>query len=92
MIHAIPVLPISTFIRSSTFVQQEWDQLLKDIVDTVNDGWKGIIMLNMALFNQILAYSFFSNPQFDKKYLDGGQSLTWSLTYSACQSLLLQNK
>ena len=92
MIHAIPVLPISTFIRSSTFVQQEWDQLLKDIVDTVNDGWKGIIMLNMALCNPILAYSFFSNPQFDKKYLDGGQSLTWSLTYSACQSLLLQNK
>lgn len=92
MIHAIPVLPISTFIRSSNFVQQEWDQLLKNIVDNVNDGWKGIIMLNLALCDPILAYSFFSNPQFDKKYLDGGQSLTWSLSYCACLSLLLQEQ
>ncbi|KAK5773671.1 endo-1,3(4)-beta-glucanase PWA37_004952 [Arxiozyma heterogenica] len=92
MIHAIPILPISTFIRSSTFVQQEWDQLLKNIVDKLNDGWKGIIMLNMALCDPILAYSFFSNPQFDKKYLDGGQSLTWSLSYCACLSLLLQEQ
>ena len=90
MIHAIPILPISSFIRSSNFVQQEWNQLLKNIVDNVNDGWKGIIMLNMALCDPIIAYSFFSNPKFNKKYLDGGQSLTWSLTYSACLSLLLQ--
>ncbi|CAL9732821.1 glucan endo-1,3-beta-D-glucosidase 2 [Monosporozyma unispora] len=83
MIHAIPLLPVSASIRSSTFVRQEWDQILSRIVDNINDGWKGIIMLNVSLCDPYRSYSFFSNPQFNKSYLDGGQSLTWSLVYSA---------
>ena len=82
MIHAIPITSISSFIRTPTFTREEWDQKLKAIVDSVNDGWKGIIMLNVALFDPNKAYEFFSSSSFSNNYLDNGQSKTWSLTYS----------
>ena len=82
MIHAIPIIPPSSFIRTPTFVREEWEQILEPIVGQVNDGWRGIIMLNVALFDPKLSYSFFSQPNFNRRYLDGGQSLTWSLASS----------
>ncbi|AET39287.1 endo-1,3(4)-beta-glucanase Ecym_4220 [Eremothecium cymbalariae DBVPG len=82
MIHAIPITPASSFIRSPTFVREEWEQILSKIVDKVDDGWKGIMMLNLALYDPKTAYEFFSGSGFQDKYLDNGQSKTWSLTYS----------
>lgn len=82
MIHAIPITSLSSFIRTPTFCKEEWDEKLKAIADDVNDGWKGIIYLNVALFDPNSSYSFFSGDSFKSSYLDNGQSLTWSLTYS----------
>lgn len=82
MIHAIPIIPPSSFIRSPTFVKEEWEQKLRNIVESINDGWKGIIMLNLALYDPTRSYRFFSDPNFQPNLLDGGQSLTWSLAYS----------
>lgn len=82
MIHAIPITSASSFIRLRTFVKEEWEEKLSAIVDGINDGWKGIIMLNVALFSPQMSYAFFSDPAFNKCYLDNGQSLTWSLFYS----------
>ncbi|SMN20684.1 similar to Saccharomyces cerevisiae YLR144C ACF2 Intracellular beta-1,3-endoglucanase, expression is induced during sporulation [Maudiozyma saulgeensis] len=81
MIHSIPIIPPSSFIRSPVFVREEWEQILKKVVDNVNDGWKGIIMLNVALFDPDLSYRFFSEPNFNVGFLDNGQSLTWSLAF-----------
>ncbi|CCD26019.2 endo-1,3(4)-beta-glucanase NDAI_0G02440 [Naumovozyma dairenensis CBS 421] len=82
MIHAIPITPASSFIRSPKFVEEEWEQKLIGIVGDINDGWKGIIMLNVALFDPIMSFSFFNDPEFKSDFLDNGQSLTWSLAYS----------
>ncbi|SCV00732.1 LAME_0G11650g1_1 [Lachancea meyersii CBS 8951] len=82
MIHAIPITSISSYIRSPTFVEEEWNQKLAGIVNNVQDGWKGIIMLNRALSNPSDSYNFFSGSGFSNNYLDNGQSKTWSLTYS----------
>lgn len=82
MIHAIPITSASSFIRLPTFVKEEWEEKLSAIVDGVNDGWKGIIMLNVALYNPQMSYAFFSHPSFNNCYLDNGQSLTWSLFFS----------
>lgn len=81
MIHAIPITPASSFVRSARFVQEEWEQKLRPIVDSIDDGWKGIIMLNVALFDPNTSFKFFSSPSFTTKWLDGGQSWTWSLAY-----------
>ncbi|AGO13710.1 AaceriAGL161Cp [[Ashbya] aceris (nom. inval.)] len=82
MIHAIPIIPASSFVRSPKFVREEWDQKLSSIVDGVQDGWKGLLMLNLALTDPRASYEFFSGSGFQDKYLDNGQSKTWSLAYS----------
>ncbi|SCV05343.1 LANO_0H05402g1_1 [Lachancea nothofagi CBS 11611] len=86
MIHAIPITPMSGFIRSPVFVQQEWVEKLAAIVNNVEDGWRGILMLNRALSDPLSSYSFFVGSTFSTNYLDNGQSKTWSLTYSGAFS------
>ncbi|GBL48334.1 hypothetical_protein [Candidozyma auris] len=82
-IHMIPVNPVSSFIRKPEFVKQEWEQKLQGLVGNLNDGWRGILMLNAALFDPDMAWKFFSDGNFSKDHLDGGQSKTWSLAYCA---------
>lgn len=82
-IHMIPITPLSSYYRSKEFVKEEWDQLLANHVDKVNDGWKGILMLNTALMDPKMAWNFFSVDNFNRGFLDGGMSLTWCLAYIA---------
>ncbi|CCE87199.1 Piso0_005742 [Millerozyma farinosa CBS 7064] len=82
-IHMLPITPVSSIIRGPTFVKQEWDEKLKDVAGKVNDGWKSILMLNVALYDPTTAYKFFSDGSFNKKLLDNGLSRTWALTYCA---------
>ncbi|KAK9454508.1 endo-1,3(4)-beta-glucanase [Dipodascopsis uninucleata] len=82
-IHMIPVTPVSSYIRSPEFCYQEWASLLQHIVDKVNDGWKGILYANVALFDPHTSYQFFADPKFSNAWLDGGASRTWYLAYAA---------
>lgn len=84
-IHMIPLMPFSTYIRTPTFVQEEWDAYFSNgsYIDTVQGGWRGILMANYAISNPAESYHFFSDPAFNVNFLDGGASLTWYLAYSA---------
>lgn len=82
-IHMLPITPVSSIIRGPTFVKQEWDEKLKDVAGNVNDGWKSVLMLNVALYDPTTAYKFFSDGSFNEKLLDNGLSRTWALTYCA---------
>ncbi|GMM37207.1 endo-1,3(4)-beta-glucanase [Saccharomycopsis crataegensis] len=82
-IHMIPLTAASSYFRSQEFVRQEWDQLLANHVEKVNDGWKGILMLNTVLMDPKMAWSFFSQQNFNRGWLDGGMSLTYSLALIA---------
>lgn len=86
-IHMLPLMPFSTLTRSTTFVQQEWNAYFGDDgirpVDEVSGGWRGILEANRAIFDARTSYSFFSDPNFDISYLDGGASQTWYLAWSA---------
>lgn len=81
-IHMVPITPISSLIRSPTFVEQEWKQLLAAIINNVDDGWKGILMINLALTDPSASYQFFSNSSFQDKWLDNGLSRTWGLAFA----------
>lgn len=85
-IHMIPITPISSYVRSPTFVKEEWDSILSGIIDSVTDGWKGILMLNLALYDATTAYNFFASSSFSSNYLDGGMSRTWALAF--CKALM----
>ncbi|ODV97962.1 hypothetical protein PACTADRAFT_37638, partial [Pachysolen tannophilus NRRL Y-2460] len=82
-IHMLPITPISSYIRSPTFVEQEWTEKLASIIDNVTDGWRGILMLNVALYDPETSYNFFNGSSFSTNYLDDGMSKTWSLAYGA---------
>lgn len=82
-IHMIPVTSVSSFIRSPTFVSQEWNSKLSSIISSVTDGWRGTLMMNYALTNPSASLQFFSGPSYSDAYLDGGMSRTWALAYAA---------
>lgn len=82
-IHMLPITPASSFVRRPLFVQQEWESILKSIVSNITDGWRGILMLNVALYDPTTAYNFFNSSSFQTAYLDNGMSKTWSLAYCA---------
>ena len=86
-IHMIPIQPASALIRTSQFVSEEWEAFFADnAVDPaskVDGGWRGILYANLALSDPVSSYNFFSQPDFNSTYLDGGASLTWYLAYAA---------
>lgn len=81
-IHMIPLTPVSSYIRSPQFVKEEWEGLIGGIVDTVDDGWKGILKLNQALYDPLSSSRFFTDSNFKPQWLDGGMSRTWSIAFS----------
>lgn len=82
-IHMLPLTPASGLIRSTEFVQQEWNEKLASIIDSLQSGWAGILRLNQALFDPKSSYDFFSQSNFDSTtYLDNGMSRTWALAYA----------
>lgn len=81
-IHMIPVTPVSSAIRGPTYVKQEWDEYIENIIDSVDSGWTGILRLNQALYDPKSSYEFFSQDSFKDTWLDNGQSRTWCLAYS----------
>ncbi|CAK7916886.1 glucan endo-1,3-beta-D-glucosidase 2 [[Candida] anglica] len=80
-IHMLPITPISSYIRTPKFVQEEWQQKLEGIIDQIPDGWKGILILNVALFNPEYAWKWFSRDDWNDAQIDNGMSRTWSLAY-----------
>ncbi|EGX90898.1 endo-1,3-beta-glucanase Engl1 [Cordyceps militaris CM01] len=83
-IHMIPILPVSTVARRSKFVKEEWEAFFSNgRVDKIDNGWKSLLLGNLATIEPKEAFEVLSGKTFDSRWLDGGVSLTWLLAYSA---------
>lgn len=82
-IHMIPITSVSSYMRGPKYVKEEWDCKLGCIINDIDDGWKGILYQNLALYDPSTSYEFFAQPNFETKWLDDGMSRTWSLAYAA---------
>lgn len=82
-IHMLPITPVSSFIRSPKFVKEEWDTKIAGIIDRIPDGWKGLLMLNLALYDPKASWRWFARKDWDRNLIDNGMSRTWSLAYIA---------
>ncbi|OAA70257.1 endo-1,3-beta-glucanase Engl1 [Cordyceps fumosorosea ARSEF 2679] len=83
-IHMIPILPVTTVARTSKFVKEEWEAFFSNgRLDLIDNGWKSILLGNLATIEPKQAFAVLSEKNFDSKWLDGGVSLTWLLAYSA---------
>ncbi|KAL5052287.1 hypothetical protein BDW71DRAFT_213102 [Aspergillus fruticulosus] len=86
-IHMLPLLPMSTYIRSQKFVREEWDAIFTSNAaapaEKVTGGWKGVLYANLALIDPAASWRFFSQDNFDYSWIDGGASRTWYLAFAA---------
>lgn len=87
-VHMIPINPSTSFLRSRTFVQEEWDAVFSDGRATrdVQGGWKGIVHANQALIDAKASFAFFRDGvegYWDDGWIDGGASRTWYLVWAA---------
>lgn len=82
-IHMIPITPISSFMRTPAFVEQEWTELLSPLASKLDSGWLGLLKLNQALYDPVSSYKFFAQDNFKYSWLDGGVSRTWCLAFAA---------
>lgn len=80
----LPLNPSSALTRHSSFVREEWSKYFdNNRVDTITDGWRGILMANLALIDQKTSWDFFADVNFDPTHLGGGASRTWYLAFAA---------
>lgn len=83
-IHMLPLLPYSTFTRTTQFVNEEWNTYFSNgRVDAIQGAWRGILYANLAIIDPVTAWKFFSQSGFDASWLDGGASQTWYLALCA---------
>ncbi|QDS71549.1 hypothetical protein FKW77_005506 [Venturia effusa] len=83
-IHMLPVMPNTGLTRSPTFVQQEWTTYFdNNRVNAVTDGWRGVLMANLAFIDPKTSWRFFADRNFNPAHLDGGASRTWYLALAA---------
>lgn len=82
-IHMLPITAASSSIRIPSYVQEEWQDQVSTFIDNVDSGWTGILRLNQAIIDAQSSYEFFSSDSWSNRYLDNGQSRTWSLAFSA---------
>lgn len=82
-IHMIPITPLSSYIRGSRYVKEEWDAKLGAIVDQIPDGWRGILKLNAGLFDPKYAWKWFSRQDWQDNLIDPGMTRSWALAYLA---------
>lgn len=82
-IQMIPMTPATRYIRTTKFVQEEWDAKLSSLVSSLTTGWLGILKQNQALINAQESINFFKTKQFEQRWLDYGMSQTWALAFAA---------
>lgn len=78
--------PSTSLLRHRQFVKEEWEQHFSDGRANVDGGWRGILHANQALIDPRASYAFFRdghNGFWDERWIDGGASRTWYLTWAA---------
>ncbi|KAF8249610.1 glycoside hydrolase [Wilcoxina mikolae CBS 423.85] len=81
-VHMLPLTPISPYIRSATFVREEWNLYFNRQTGPIDDGWKGILYANYGIIDPRGAFNFFNSASWQNKWLDGGASRTWYMSFA----------
>jgi endo-1,3(4)-beta-glucanase len=81
-IHMMPISPVSGYVRSKTFVREEWQSYFQSY--TPQDRvWTSLLKGNQALIDPVASYNFFSSGSFEDGLKMDGDSRAYYLFYSA---------
>ncbi|RPB04022.1 putative endo-1,3-beta-glucanase [Choiromyces venosus 120613-1] len=82
-IQMIPLSPVSPYVRSVRFVNEELQELGGDgFINGVVGGWRGLLVANKGIVNPKAAWDWFAQSGFDNNWLDGGASKSWYLAWT----------
>lgn len=88
-IHMIPVHGPTAFARSKAFSAEEWNAYFSNgRVDQFDNPWKSIIYASSAANGPKRTWSYFNATDFQSRWIDGGASRTWYMTYAAGEFLM----
>ncbi|OWZ01206.1 Endo-1,3(4)-beta-glucanase [Phytophthora megakarya] len=83
-IQMIPVSPINAMVRTTKFIEQEWDDILskEPIVTEANttNAWLSLLLVNQAAVDQDDAL-----PKLQKATMDDGLTRSWALYNAAAR-------
>ncbi|KAH7479266.1 Ascus wall endo-1,3(4)-beta-glucanase [Phytophthora ramorum] len=83
-IQMIPVSPINGLVRTTAFIQEEWDDILsKEAIvtgDNTSNAWLSLLLVNEAAINQADALSRLTTAT-----MDDGLTRSWALYNAASQ-------
>ncbi|OQR90178.1 endo-1,3(4)-beta-glucanase [Achlya hypogyna] len=83
-IQMIPTTPVTEFVRTKTFVKEEWDQILSKLPLIKNaqtdNAWASLLYLNYATVNPDAAVTMLA-----KVAMDDGLARSWALYIAASQ-------
>ena len=82
-IHMLPFTAATVITRTVAFVQAEWNLYFSGKTGGINDGWKGVLYMNVAIAKPTDSWALFSQSGFQDKWLDGGMTRTWALSFAA---------
>ncbi|KAL3664655.1 hypothetical protein V7S43_010404 [Phytophthora oleae] len=84
-IQMIPVSPINAMVRTTKFIQQEWDDILSKeaIVTEANttNAWLSLLLVNQAVVDQADAL-----PKLKQATMDDGLTRSWALYNAVARS------
>ncbi|KAF1832243.1 endo-1,3(4)-beta-glucanase 1 precursor [Decorospora gaudefroyi] len=86
LIHMIPLLPSTAYIRPRAFVKEEWDTFFAGGEEDIQGGWRGILYANLALIDASASFSFFRDGVdgfWDERWIDGGASRAFYLVWAS---------
>jgi endo-1,3(4)-beta-glucanase len=86
-INMIPVSPVNEFLRTDTFVHEEWNsvlfdlELVKDPDNHRENTWQSLLFANYAVIDQVE-----SMIQLSQAAMDPGLSRAWALYFAATRA------
>jgi endo-1,3(4)-beta-glucanase len=83
-IHMLPISPISAYMRSKKFVNEEWQSFFKgNNFMPKADGWRSVLFGNQALIEPLASFRFFASEKFKSSWIGVGESRAYYLFYSS---------
>ncbi|CAK0867488.1 unnamed protein product [Prorocentrum cordatum] len=77
-IQMLPVTPVSELLRGRSFVEGEWRELLGGALAKTTDGWRSLLLLNLASLDPAAAFEGLRHSP-----LDDGLLRSWALFWAA---------
>lgn len=77
-IQVLPVTPVTAYLRPQAFMEEEWRERLQEVLPNVTDGWRSLLLLNLAMLDPSVAYEGLRTCA-----LDGGVLRSWALFWAA---------